>query len=205
MTFLIIVFGATVHNGILWQISHCRVKYFFKNLAILICLLNTFWKWTLFLENGCFLFSGVQRNPPQGLSIPDSDSQLRADGSGAANPVSGVVPPECCRLLHLLTLLLTLWGECSHICLCVWCDSASGSDNLFHSNNHCSLDEYLQRLYSIQISLALRYTEGCYIKSVCAMLSFTMQAALKNHKMPHHYVYWIAVCLSSHKDIYAQK
>lgn len=110
-----------------------------------------------------------------------------------------------CRLLHLLTLLLTLWGECSHIYLCVWCDSASGSDNLFHSNNHCSLDEYLQRLYSIQISLALRYTVGCYIKSVCAMLSFTMQAALKNHKMPHHYVYWIAVCLSSHKDIYAQK
>lgn len=120
-----------------------------------IWLLNTFWKRTLFLENYCFLFSEVQCNPPQGLSSPDS--QLRADRSGAANPVSGVVPPECCRLLHLLTLLLTLWGECSHICLCVWCDSASGSDNLFHSNNHCSLDECLQRLYLIQISLASSY------------------------------------------------
>lgn len=117
--------------------------------------------------NACSLFSGVQHNPPQGLSTPDS--QLRADGSRAANPVSGVVPPECCRLLHLLTLLLTLWGKCSHICLCVWCD------NLFHSNNHCGLDECLQR--------ALFYTDIPSLEIKLARLNLFVQCCLLRREL----------------------
>lgn len=143
----------------------------------------------------------MQCNPPQGLSSPDS--QLRAGRSGAANPVSGVVPPECCRLLHLLTLLLTLWGECSHICLCEWCDSASGSDNLFHSNNHCSLDECLQRLCLIQISLALSYIS---LHKIClrnaAFKGMSSSWVSQNATL----LFFTKVhCLPTHKDIYAQK
>lgn len=99
----------------------------------------------------------MQLNPPQGLSTPDS--QLRADGSKAANPVSGVVPPECCRLLHLLALLLTLWEECSHICLCVSDVTVPVAlTTCFRATITVALMNACKGIYSIQIFLALRYS-----------------------------------------------
>lgn len=109
------------------------------------------------------------------------DSQLMADGSKAVNPVSGVVPPECCRLLHLLTLLLTLWGECSHICLCV-CDVTVpvALTTCFIATITVALINACKGLYSIQIFLALRYSSLDQI-CLCSAAFYNVSRVTKCH------------------------
>lgn len=64
-----------------------------------------------------FLFSRAWHHLPQSLS--SADSQLGAEGCVAVTRICGVVPLECCRLLHLITSLLSLWGAVVHTSACV--------------------------------------------------------------------------------------
>lgn len=62
-------------------------------------------------------FQPAWHHLPQSLS--SADPQLGAEGCVAVTRICGVVPLECCRLLHLITSLLSLWGAVVHTSACV--------------------------------------------------------------------------------------